>query len=51
MFEHDVFAAVHLDRPLALETFFGGSVADCACMTRCFASFSKYPQPSAFEVA
>src|SRR5215475_9638417 len=25
--------------------FFGGSAADCSCMTFCFASFSKYCQP------
>src|SRR5436190_23396388 len=32
------------------ESFFGGSVDDCTCMTRCFASFSKYSQPSSHHL-
>ena len=28
------------------DSFFGGSVDDCTCITRCFESFSMYSQPS-----
>src|SRR5258708_2695969 len=31
--------------------FFGGSVADCSCITRCLPSFSKYSQPSFWLMA
>jgi hypothetical protein len=31
-------------------SFFGGSVADWVCITRCFASFSKYSQPRSREI-